>query len=380
MTAEPRGKPAPPAVPWDIRRVYLDAAAASSPMARRVAETLPGVPRIVLEPGASPPELAPDELPAKGKNVLYLKEYKGRFLRPCPGTRRYYCCGYQIVHIGENCPMDCSYCILKAYFRDNVLKVWANQEDQFRALHEAFGADRSRRFRVGTGEFTDSLALESVTGHTRALLDFLKDYDNVVLELKSKKADLSWLDAVSRPDRVLSAWSLNAPEFSRLEEGGVSSLTQRLQAAKTCAQAGLGVCLHFDPIAHFPGWKAGYGEAVDMIFDYLKPEDVVYVSLGSFRYLPELGARMRREGRMPGYMAGEFVTGLDGKTRLLRSLRVPQLRFIAERLSARGLARKTYLCMESGEVWRDVFGRAPDGLGDPGGLAAHLRALAFDRG
>jgi len=366
--------------PWGVRRIYLDASVADSPMARRAAANLPGVPSIILEPGAAPPESAPDELAPKGENVLYLKEYKGRFLRPCPGTRRYHCCGYQIIHIGENCPMDCSYCILKAYFRDNVLKVWANQEDQFRALHEAFGADRSRRFRVGTGEFTDSLALESVTGHTRDLVTFLKDYDNVVLELKSKWADLSWLSAVSRPDRVLSAWSLNAPEISRLEEGGVSSLEERLKAARVCADAGVGVCLHFDPVIHYPGWREGYARTIDMIFEHLKPREIVYVSMGSFRYLPELGARMRREGRLPGYMAGEFVAGLDGKTRLLRSLRVPQLRFIASRLAARGLARKTYLCMESSEVWRDVFGGAPGVTGGAGRLAAHLRALAFDRG
>lgn len=362
------------AVPWNLSRVLVDAAVADSPMARRVAERFPELPRRILDPDEFKAEPACEE--RAGESVLYLKEYKGRFLRPCPGTRKYHCCGYQIIHIGENCPMDCSYCILKAYFRDNVLKMWANQEDFFRALHEAFGADRSRRFRVGTGEFTDSLALESVTGHTRDLLEFLGDYPNVVLELKSKLADISWLPAVARPDRVMAAWSLNAPEISGVEESGVSTLAQRLEAARICAEAGIGVCLHFDPVIHFPGWEKGYAQTVDMIFSKLKPEQIVYVSLGSFRYMPELALRMERRGRVPAYMINEFVRGLDGKERLLRSLRVPQLRFIAERLLRFGLARKVYLCMESEEVWMDVFGYAPKNLG---GLAAHLGALAFDR-
>ena len=75
------------------------------------------------------------------EDILYLKHYKGRFLRHCPGTSHYRCCGYQIIHIGENCPLRCSYCILQAYFQDRVLKVWANQQD----LWDELGASLPRQ-------------------------------------------------------------------------------------------------------------------------------------------------------------------------------------------------------------------------------------------
>ena len=118
--------------------------------------------------------------------TLYLKNYKGRFLRFCPGTSQYRCCGYRIIHIGENCPLRCSYCILQAYFQDNVLKVWANQNDLWSELEYSF-AGTDKRFRVGTGEFTDSLVLEALTGYSRDLVDFLGGYPNVCLELKSQR-------------------------------------------------------------------------------------------------------------------------------------------------------------------------------------------------
>lgn len=358
--------------PWDITLLAVDAAVADTTMAARAAAALPGATRVILAPDDALPEA-----PAGGR-ALHIKAHKGRFLRPCPATRHYRCCGYQIIHIGENCPMDCSYCILRAYFRDRTLTAFANTEAMFAELGQTFGRDRSRLFRVGTGQFADSLALEPITGHTREILGFLKGFDNVILELKSKTADLSWLAADPRPDRVLPAWSLNAPDIVAGQERDTASLEERLAAARTCVAAGFRVCLHFDPICYYPGWQAGYAATIDMIFDYLRPDDIAYMSLGSFRCLPELPGRLLAEGReLPLYMLGEFTLGADGKKRLLRPLRVRQFRFMAARLARHGFTNGLYFCMESDEVWRAVFGRTARDLG---GLYAHLLDAAVSRG
>jgi hypothetical protein len=111
-------------MPWP-EKIIVDQEAASTPLARKVIRKLPGVPVKTIAPG--------EDISGCSKQdktlAIYLKHYRGRFLRPCPATRQYRCCGYQIIHIGENCPLNCSYCILQAYFQDRILKVWANQED-----------------------------------------------------------------------------------------------------------------------------------------------------------------------------------------------------------------------------------------------------------
>lgn len=352
-----------------IGRVVADQTVASSPLALRVRERLPHLPWEILPEGRS---LASG---LERGDILYLKHYKGRFLRFCPGTSHYRCCGYRIIHIGENCPLRCSYCILQAYFQDRVLKVWANQDDLWTELDRAFTSEPGRRYRVGTGEFTDSLVLEALTGYSRDLAGFLSAYPQVCLELKSKVADLSWMDAVADPSRVLPAWSMNAPEIvEREEQGACASLEERLAAARTCAQAGFRVCLHFDPIIHFPGWREGYGRTVEMIFDHLRPEHIAYLSMGSFRHMPDLRRAIAENFPDSRYIHGEFITGLDGKQRLLRPLRVEQFRFLADALRRGGLDREIYLCMESDEVWRAVLGRTP---ADLGGLYRHLMGLAF---
>jgi spore photoproduct lyase len=221
------------------------------------------------------------------------------------------------------------------------------------------------------------LALEPLTEYSRDLIRFLNHYPNVCLELKSKVLDLSWLDAVRDPRRVLPAWSLNTNQVSREQEQDTSGLEERLAAARECVQAGFRVCLHFDPVIRYPGWERGYDRIVDLVFDYLRPRDIAYLSLGSFRCMPRLKEIIEDRHPQATYVYEEYVRGMDGKLRLLRPLRVEQFRRVVTRLRRFGLDRQLYFCMESDTVWKEVLGYTPQDLG---GLPAHLLRLSFERG
>ena len=69
-----------------------------------------------------------------GKENLELASFPGEFLKPCPGTRGYICCGYQILQVGRGCPLDCSYCILQAYFEAQHQVVFINLREKISAL------------------------------------------------------------------------------------------------------------------------------------------------------------------------------------------------------------------------------------------------------
>jgi len=114
------------------------------------------------------------------KGTLRLLSFPGELLKPCPGTREYLCCGYQILNIGTNCPMDCSYCILQAYFNQPCLRVFVNVEQQLEAIGRALHLSGARIFRIGTGEFTDSLALDPIVKWTQVLPSFVAEHENVV--------------------------------------------------------------------------------------------------------------------------------------------------------------------------------------------------------
>lgn len=90
-----------------------------------------------------------------GKEILLLTRNKGKFLKECPGTRSYTCCGYKILHIGTYCTMDCAYCILQSYFHPPMCQFFVNHDDLLAELDHHLSLEK--RSRIGTGEFTDSL-------------------------------------------------------------------------------------------------------------------------------------------------------------------------------------------------------------------------------
>jgi len=77
-----------------------------------------------------------DDPVKKAKETLFLTRNQGAFLKKCPGTDYYNCCDYQILHVGTFCDMDCSYCILQAYFHPPIMQYFVNHHDMKTRLTE----------------------------------------------------------------------------------------------------------------------------------------------------------------------------------------------------------------------------------------------------
>ncbi|RLC25371.1 MAG: hypothetical protein DRH56_05745 [Deltaproteobacteria bacterium] len=360
-----------------IKRVRVDAGALDHPLARRVLDRLPGIPaerERDSAPGGMPLDFR-GPAPDMEKDVLHLLSYRGGFLKPCPGTRRHICCGYQILNIAANCPLDCSYCILQAYFNTPGLRVFANIEEGAARVVAAVDAAPEKTFRVGTGEFTDSLALDPVVGWSDFLLPLFSKRKNAVLELKTKTTHIQRLLASPYRDRIIVSWSLNSPFIASREEHRAASLEKRLAAARRCQSEGFVVGFHFDPLIPHPGWKDAYLRTLDLMDRLIRPQGVIWISLGSFRFMPPLREIIRK--RHPGtcVLDGEFVTGLDGKMRYFKPIRMELYGFMREMLEQWHPDAGLYLCMESDDVWQGSMGWSP---GDSAGLRRFLDGRVAD--
>lgn len=307
---------------------------------------------------------------AAGKHHLLLGKNRGRFFKPCPGTKEYICCDYQVLNIGMNCPMDCVYCILQAYLNNPYLSFFVNIEELLNELTEAFVQKPEQFWRIGTGEFTDSLALDRLTGLSRVLVQFMRDKDSAVLELKTKTAVVENLEGLDHGGRTIVAWSLNSPEIVAREELRTASLDQRLAAADRCASWGYKLAFHFDPIIYHSDWQDGYAETIEKLFAVVPKESIAWISMGCLRYLPSLKKIAGQRFPNSRFFHEEFIEGLDGKARYFRTLRVEMYQFIYQQLQQYADPETCiYLCMENNEIWQEVFGYTPD---DRGGLAAML--------
>jgi len=360
-----------------VNRISVEESCLDLPYTREILARAAGLPVTVLPDRAVPAAQSPYPASlAAGKRHLLLCRNRGRFFKPCPATREYRCCDYQVLNIGMNCPMDCVYCILQAYLNNPHLSFFVNIDDLFAELHEAFAAEPERFFRIGTGEFTDSLALDRLTGLSRRLVEFIAGQPQAVLELKTKSAAIGHLEGLAHQGRTVVAWSLNSPAVMQREEPRTASLEQRLAAAAQCAAWGYRLAFHFDPIIFHHGWQEGYRATVARLFEAVPAEAIAWISMGALRFLPPL--KHIATGRFPAsrFFYEEFVVGLDNKYRYFRSLREELYRHLANELARRAAPHTViYCCMESDEIWRAVFGFTPE---EKGGLPAMLdRAARF---
>ena len=345
-----------------IKRILVEEGVTSNAMTKKILKRLDGVPvgkALLHEPHYRSEYLDMD------KETLRLIAFKGEILKPCPGTSGYICCGYRILHVGTNCPMDCSYCILQAYFNEPSLRIFVNLEERLECVGEIIDGQPEKIFRIGTGEFTDSLSHDHIAGWTDILLPFFSGRKNTVLELKTKTDRIEGLLSSQYREQIIVSWSLNSPYICNREEKGAPSIKSRLRAAKRCQEEGYTLGFHFDPLIEHANWREEYTRTLEMMDNYIDPKGIIWVSLGCLRYVPLLKRIIRK--RHPGthILDGEFITGLDGKMRYFKPIRMVMYSFMAEILKKWHHDLAIYLCMESDEIWHKSLGWSPkdsDGL------------------
>jgi len=303
----------------------------------------------------------------QGKKVLFLTRNRGAFIRDCPGTRNYTCCDYKILHIGTFCPMDCSYCILQAYFHPPVLQYFVNHHELFTDLNELF--NKKTISRIGTGEFTDSMIWEIWTDISRPLVSKFSEQSHAVLELKTKTTKIESLKRITHHRKTIVSWSLNTDRVIRNEERHTASLAARLRAAAKCESWGYPIAFHFDPMVIYDGCEEDYRRVVEQLFSHVSSDNVVWISLGTFRFMPSLKPIIQRRFPDSKIIYGEFVSGLDGKLRYFKPLRLHLYRKLVSWIREISPDILVYFCMEDDEVWEKSLGFVPS---DRGGLPKML--------
>ena len=151
--------------------VIVESGSESSPIYRNLRQTLRTC-RFTLVDDIAPDKtvISVETASARRKENFILRRHKGEFLKKCPGSEGQVCCNYFVINFASNCPMDCSYCYLQEYLADNsALKVFSNVDDLIAETDRTLARHRGVFFRIGTGEITDSLALEPYTGMVREI-------------------------------------------------------------------------------------------------------------------------------------------------------------------------------------------------------------------
>ena len=313
-----------------------------------------------------------DDPAGAGKRVLYLTRNRGAFVKDCPGTRQYTCCGYRILHIGTYCHLDCSYCIMQSYFHPPVMQFFVNHAEMLDELDIVFGSKQIQR--IGTGEYTDSLIWEPWSSLSGILIPKFAAQDRAVLELKTKTTAVENLKELRHNRRTIISWSLNTPSVIAREERSTATLEARLRAAAQCDARGYPVAFHFDPMLIYPGCEDEYREVVTQLFSRVSQSNIAWISLGTFRFMPALKPIVQARFPASKIIYGEFIPGLDGKMRYFKPLRINLYKKMLEWIKDKAPDVTVYFCMEDDVVWQETMGFIPE---EKGGLSRMLDESAI---
>jgi|GEM_PF-3543780 len=248
------------------------------------------------------------------KTCVIFAEKRGAWLKPfhCYEHPAY---SFLSLDLAEGCLFDCVYCYLQSYLNHGALVIFLGLQGLFAELK----ALDSRAYWISTGLLSDSLLAELQFPFLARISKNLPPH--AILELRSKVADVTMLEnAEIVKEQIVVSWSFNPAEIVRNYEFGASSLEERLNAAREAIRLGYRVAFHLDPVFHIDGWQRAYADLFAALESFSK-DRVAFLSVGLFRYMPDLGVIIRKRFPYHPVLSGEFFPDEDGKYHYFRAIR-----------------------------------------------------------
>ncbi|RKX81064.1 MAG: hypothetical protein DRP60_01645 [Spirochaetes bacterium] len=286
-----------------------------------------------------------------GKSIVSISRDMPGFGR-CPvASDRTRCCNLLTLDAVEGCGYDCSYCSIRYFYDGDSIGIDENFIEKLKSIE----IDPHRSYHIGTGQSSDSLMWGNKSGILDAVLDFAAMHPNVILELKTKSANISHLLSREVPANVLTTWSLNPQLIIDNEEHFTASLPQRLDAAEKIASNGNLIGFHFHPMVFYDTWEKDYGNLFTQIQNRFRSEDTALVSLGTLTFIKPVLKKMR-ERKVLSKILQMPLDDAEGKYSYPLDIKRNMFRFAYDSLSAWHGKVFFYMCMEDAGLWRDVFG------------------------
>jgi len=265
-----------------------------------------------------------------------------------PKTR---CCNLMTLDAVESCGFDCSYCSIQSFYNENKIGFDKNFAQKLKTLK----LDPDKTYHIGTGQSSDSLMWGNKHGILKALFEFAKKNTNVILELKTKSDNISYLLENDVPKNILCTWSINTPTIIKNEENLSASLEQRVESARKLADKGVLVGFHFHPIVVYENYLEEYKKAVEILLKNFKPEEIVLVSLGTLTFIKPVIKKLRSRDfkskilQMP-------LEDASGKQSYPLSVKEEMFKGVYEAFKPWHNKVYFYMCMEDESLWKKVFG------------------------
>jgi len=271
----------------------------------------------------------------------------------CPArSKKTLCCNLRTIDAVHGCAFGCSYCALKSTYRENT--VLFNRD--LKSLLNKITLEPGRKYHVGTGQSSDALMWGNKDGMLDILFSYADKNPQILLELKTKSNNISYLLESEVPENAFPSFSLNPEIVIKNEELFTASLDERLKAARALASKGIKVAFHFHPVILFDGWKEYYEKISKRIINDFSPEEIVFISIGTLHYAKPVLKKIRLSGHSSRIFKIPFVSNPEGKLTYPEDIKVEMFRHLYSLFSTFHGYVFFYLCMEEKKFWQHTFG------------------------
>ncbi len=270
----------------------------------------------------------------------------------CPvASEKTRCCNLWTLDVVESCGYDCSYCSIQSFYNEDTITFNTDLKTKLLSLP----IDENEIYHIGTGQSSDSLMWGNKGGVLEALIAFAKKHPNVILELKTKSDNVSYLLNHDYPPNIITTWSLNPQTIIQSEERLTASLHERLEAAQKIHDKNRLVGFHFHPMIYYKGWQKEYGAIFKELLDRFDPKRVALVSLGTLTFIKPVIKKLRRRAMKSKILQMPLV---DAAGKLSYPLAIKEELFSFAYQSLKPWHKEVffYMCMEDHALWKRVFG------------------------
>ena len=270
----------------------------------------------------------------------------------CPvASEKTVCCNLMTIDAVQGCSVGCSYCSIQTFYSDGKISIDKNLAEKL----DNIPLDPNKKYHIGSGQSSDSLAIGNREGVLDAQLDFARNNSNIILEFKTKSNNISHLLKTDIPKNVFVSWSLNPQIFIDNEEHGTASLQERLNSAKKLSDKGVLVGFHFHPIVYYEGYEGDYKSIVKKVMSMFHPSQVAMISLGTLTFIKPAINKLRSTGLKSKVLQIPMEDAV-GKSSYTKEVKKEIFSNVYDEFRSWHKDLFFYLCMEESSIWEMVFG------------------------
>lgn len=239
-----------------------------------------------------------------------------------------------------NCLYDCEYCYLQGVYSSANIVIFVNIEDFMGAVEKEL--QEKKEIYLCISYDTDLLALEGLTSLVQQWYDFAFKHKGLTIELRTKSAKVLDFSKKRYNPNFILAWTLSEQEITTSIEKKTPPLSQRLKAIQKWQEQGFWIRLCFDPLLVDKHFEEKQRKFLEECFHTIDIEQILDVSIGTFRVSKEYLKKMRKQNKEALSLAYPFVCE-EGVYGYPKELRKEMLSFVKAELLKYLPEEKIYL-------------------------------------